>query len=687
MRHMDRVQHRPPGGGVGAGTLASRLARVDEQRFVGRTAELAALERCLDDEATVRVVHVFGPGGIGKSALLRELARRARERGFTPFAVEGRELPPSPDALEAILSDAAATSHPLVLIDTYERMTGLGAYLRRGLLPGLPATAVVVIAGRAAPEESWFQDGWEGVVSELALEKLPAGDALALLAAHGLTDGRSEAIVDWADGSPLALTLAAGAATADGAWTPGDDRDHPEILRALIRRLAESEMRGVRFSVLAVASIARVTTPEMLDAVLPAGDAEGAYERLGSLSFSEPVGDGLALHELVRKALRADLRRRTPDSDRELRRRITDHLFERAQAGDPLMAIEMAALIDNPVIRWGFGWEGSIDYRIDDVRPGDEERIAQLMSERHLDDWWALTRRFLAEAPDRVALARDHRDHVCGFLSYMSTSTAPDFADEDPIVGPRLAHARGDAHLGDAVLWHDSFDFTGWPAGERGDRGFSGSGGRVKAMLGMAGMLRSGVLNPRFMYLPINPENEGARAFAQASGATHLTELDCRLADHTIECHRIDHGPGGLFGSLRGFVYIELGLSAPAPEPPAAAPAPVVDRELVRDALRNFHVPHALAASRLAHGDTPEQRAESVRAMLRAAADVAFGDSPNERLLKRVLTLGYLETNPARPSHEQIAYDLALSRAAYFRRLRVAADRVADHLAQTPRAD
>ncbi len=61
----------------------------------------------------------------------------------------------------------------------------------------------------------------------------------------------------------------------------------------------------------------------------------------------------------------------------------------------------------------------------------------------------------------------------------------------------------------------------------------------------MAGMLRSGVLNPRFMYLPINPENEGARAFAQAAGATYLPELDCRLADHTIECHRIDHGPGG----------------------------------------------------------------------------------------------------------------------------------------------
>jgi hypothetical protein len=131
---------------------------------------------------------------------------------------------------------------------------------------------------------------------------------------------------------------------------------------------------------------------------------------------------------------------------------------------------------------------------------------------------------------------------------------------------------------------------------------------------------------------------------------------------------------------------MELGLPAPAQAPPAGPatpPEPVVDRELVRDALRNFHVPHALAASRLARGDGPEQRAESVRALLRAAADAAFGDSHNERLLKRVLTLGYLERSPTHPSHEQVAHDLALSRAAYFRRLRVAADRVADHLAQS----
>jgi hypothetical protein len=101
--------------------------------------------------------------------------------------------------------------------------------------------------------------------------------------------------------------------------------------------------------------------------------------------------------------------------------------------------------------------------------------------------------------------------------------------------------------------------------------------------------------------------------------------------------------------------------------------------EAVREALRNFRVPHELARSPLARGETQDERAESVRELLRDAADRAFGDNENEKLLRRVLIRGYLE--PA-PSHEQAAIDPSLSRAAYFRRLRTAAERVAEHLAR-----
>ena len=62
-------------------TLASRLEDRDRTRFTGRASEIAFLDKCLDsDDPPASVVHICGPGGIGKSALLRETARHARDR-------------------------------------------------------------------------------------------------------------------------------------------------------------------------------------------------------------------------------------------------------------------------------------------------------------------------------------------------------------------------------------------------------------------------------------------------------------------------------------------------------------------------------------------------------------------------------------------------------------------------------
>jgi hypothetical protein len=688
-------------------TLAARLADRDRRRFTGRVSELAFLDKCLDDDdAPASVVHVSGPGGIGKSTLLRELARRAAARDRRCIAVDGRQLGPAPGMLEAAMREAAQQARPVVLLDSYERMTALDPYLRRELVPGLPDQALVVIAGRATPDPAWFSGGWEAVTARLDLGALAPADAQRLLAAHGLSDERVPGIIEWAAGSPLALALAADAATTDASWNAARTPDRPDLVKSLLHRLVETELRDIRPSALGIAVVARSTTPQLLRAVLRDADADAEYRQLSELTVSEPVGDGITLHELARKVLLADLRLRNPELERDLRRRIIDYLYARALGGEPLLVIDMAHLLENPLLRWGFGWHGNVSYRIDSVRPGDADAVELLIAGRQNVQWWQLTRRYFTAAPERAAVARDRSDRICGYMVCMSPATAPRFADSDPLIGPWLAHARQNRTQGESVLWQAAVDLTGQ--------------GQVQAMLGIAGVLRSGVSNPRFTYLPIDPAYPGAVDFARALGAAHLTDLDARIGSQSVQCHQMDYGVGGLFTRLRAQVYRELGLPAPHAEsgppspaepapvpvsapvvgpgsrsaptaastlmpagPSAADPVPVALVDAVRDALRNFRVPRELARSPLARGATVQERAESVRLMLRAAADEAFGDSETENLLHSVLLAGYIE--PLR-SHEAAATALCLSRAAYFRRLRTAVSRVAEHLAMAQQA-
>ena len=684
---------------AGMATIGTRIAERDRRRFVGREAELAFLERCLDGDADASVVLVHGPGGIGKSTLLRELARRAGSRGRRAHFVEGRELAPAPRALDAALAAAREELEPLVLIDTYEQMTALDGYLRNTVVPRLPERALVVIAGREQPSRGWLEGGWESVAVQLRLTGLSEAEARELLASHGIVDDQqSRELIRWAQGSPLALALAGDDAlgAAKTAASRPDDVERPELVQALIRRLAEAELDGPHLGPLAVAAIARVTTIDLLRAVLPDGDAVQAYMWLRERSFAEPLGDGIALHELVRKALHADLRHRDRERERALRRRIADHLHVRARAGNQLLSIDLAHLVQNEAIRWGFSWEGAGEHRLDEVRPGDAEEIRRLLAEKRVPERWAPAAPYFEQAPERIAVVRDLADQIRGFELSVTPGNAPPFADADPVLGPWLAHARAELG-GGAVLWQVAIDFTGDPRA------------RVQAMLGMSGILRSGLENPRYAYLPIDPRLPQAVAFAEAAGARHLPQLDCTLDRHVTHCYLLDYGPGGLLGAQRSLIYMELGLApteppvelsgagtadagarpvgkgggAPATAAASGGPAPAaaVTVDDVREALRNLGVPHKLADSPLARGATLEERAASVRRLLAETADRAFGETANEQLLRRVLVRGYLE--PA-PSHEQAADELALSRAAYFRRLRAAAERVAQVLTRPP---
>jgi hypothetical protein len=556
------------------------------------------------------------------------------------------------------------------LFDTYERISALDGVLRRRLLPALPERAIVVLAGRERPGAEWFQDEWEHVVRSMPLAPLSATEGRAFVQAQGIGDeATATALVRWSDGSPLALALASEIARREGRWVGPELERHPQLVETLVHRLASARPDGDRHDdVTAVAAIARVTTASMLADVLPGIAPNDAQAWLRSQAIVEPVGDGLAMHELVRRAMRAQLRMERVGRERELRRRVADHLFEQAVAGDPRLMIDLAELIDDPALRWGFGAETAGGLRPDSLRAGELDAPSDHVRKRAGETWWAATRALADAAPEHLVVARDHDDALCGLAISCTPAGASPAALADPYLGPWVRHARDEVPDGNALVWRDALDLT---ASERGDLG-----SRVLAVVNTAAILRSGLANPRFFYLPINPVNTASLAFARQTGAQHVPGLDVQVGSVVHECHVIDHGPAGVLGAQRDTIYAELGF----PRPPAlvgvrkAHGAVTVDD--VRRALRDLDRPSSLAASPLAAVVGGEEPAAAVRALLERALAEAFGVGRDEKLLYDIAVRAYVDHGS---THDEVAHQLHLSRATYFRRLSQATQRICDY--------
>lgn len=646
---------------MNAPTLGARLALQDARRFVGRSRELSLIERVLTEEDPgACVVFVHGPGGIGKSTLLREVARRGALAGFDVHTVDGRDFADDPAGLTAALERPVPSPRPLLLIDGYELIAAVGAGLRATVLPGLPGDARVVIAGRRAPEPGWTSGGWEALTLPLALGPLDDADARALLHRLGIEDGRDNAaLVRWARGLPLALAVAADAARAtDAVDLTASLEDDRAVAQALLTRLAGDELGGADRDVLAVAAIAAAVDARLLAAALPGVDADHAATWLAGLSFATVAGSRIRIHERVAAALRTELRADDPARERDLRRRIGDHLHDRAATGHPALIGELISLIDHPVVRQGFALETGDRYRIDRPRDGDVA-IAAAALDAAGTDWWPAIERFFERAPDRVIVARDAAGALAGFAITVTPASAPGWCDADAVLGPWLAHARAAAPDGNAILWRNTFDLTGAPDST------------VVGLLNMVGIQRAGLPNVRLIYGHTEAADERAQALSRAIGAVMIPELTVRDRDRVIECHLLDHGPGGILAATRALLHQDLGL----PAPPARTPAEVA-AAAVRDALRAFHDPVALAASPLAHGATVDARAASVRTMLTQGVDAAFGDSANDRMQAATILLGYFDGG----GHAAAALSLRISRSSYFRRLADASDRLARYI-------
>lgn len=196
----------------------------------GRTAELADLEQLLDDH---RLVSLTGPGGVGKTRLAVELARRVEDRGEPACLVDlaphddrrevwrafGEALGltvDEPDEAAAVVERVARARGGLVVVDNAEHVAGPAAEVVGRIVAGTGGEVAVLVTSRqhlgvagehVVPVRGLPTAGTDDAAPRLFRAR--AESAGARLLDDDDTSGAVARLCARLDGLPLAIELAA----------------------------------------------------------------------------------------------------------------------------------------------------------------------------------------------------------------------------------------------------------------------------------------------------------------------------------------------------------------------------------------------------------------------------------------------------------------------------------------------
>jgi DNA-binding CsgD family transcriptional regulator len=422
----------------------------------------------------VVVVFITGPGGIGKSRLLRA-SLGALDEGVVVVPLDCREIEPTPAGFTAALTGAVGLQRAgagipdvaahiasggrrtVLALDSYERFGLMDTWLRQVLVPSLPESVLVIIAGRDAPGTQWVSaPGWAGLVREVRLSPLPQAVSIELLRTRGLTELQAARVNAFARGHPLALELAAAALRVDPVLEIALGPP-PSVIRQLLDVVLAGLSPRIVETLEASATSRRVTEP-LLRSLLARSSVRDEFHELERLPFVERTPEGLMIHDLVREALAADLRERDPERHAACRRRAWSYFEARARRPAPerLWAVtaDLIYLIENPVLRSACFPLGSTEHAVEPAVEGDGPAIREILARHEQPGAAALLGRWWDRQPGTFRVARGPDGEVAAILQLCELGDLdPSLIAADPVAQAWHTHlAAVPPRPGDRVL-------------------------------------------------------------------------------------------------------------------------------------------------------------------------------------------------------------------------------------------
>jgi hypothetical protein len=432
-----------------------RLARMRQQEWVGREAEIEWFQEALAaSEWLFPVWMVTGPPGIGKTALLQRYAGLCRENGIPTIEIDARTLDAHPASFLQTLqplwgetSDGASGSPRMVLlIDHYERLMPLDPWLRHVFFPRLPQSVLLLLASREPPSRIWPRDpGWSGLIRLVRLGNLSGSEAREYLERRGIPAEEQPAILEFAHGHPLALCLAADWALQHGQPFRSDAA--PEVVQ-MLRQEFLPEIPGPSYqAALEACAMMRALTEDLLGELVDSPeDLPGLFAWLQQLPLLEMQPQGLALSDVVREVLLADLRWRKPERFVELHQRARSAYIRRLRQGP--RALLPRFLLDcvylhrmDPRLRPFLRWENTGSIHVDGLRAEDRPRLVAMVEHHEGHASAALAAEWLALQPHGTRVMRAPSGEALGFMMWITLpATGEAELLSDPAVRAALAY-------------------------------------------------------------------------------------------------------------------------------------------------------------------------------------------------------------------------------------------------------
>jgi hypothetical protein len=413
-------------------SLAARIERARRAAFVGRVAELELFRTALlSEEPPFVVLHIVGPGGVGKTSLLREFERIAAEQGRAVLHIDGRDIEPSPKCFAEAIGERP--SAPFVLfIDTYEALASLDRWLRESFLPTLPAYSVVVIAGRSEPAPAWRTDlEWAALTRIVTLRGLHPEESRAFLNARGIDSALQGDVLAVTHGHPLALSLLAEVLAHSDAPVTLEAQPAPEIVRVLLERFVQEVPSPAHHTALAVCAIALSTTEPLLAEMMGAAAAHDCFEWLRRLSFIDEGSYGLYPHDLARDVLAADDRWRDPAGHQHLYNHMIGYFQSRLvppQTGRATRALLEWFYVVRfvPYMTQFFDWHALESAYAEPATPADTDSILMMVRAHEGDESAQIASHWLRRQPRAFLVFRNSAHELLGFMAQLALHEATD---------------------------------------------------------------------------------------------------------------------------------------------------------------------------------------------------------------------------------------------------------------------